>query len=202
MSKKAGADSNKTRNNLIEAGKREFRAMGYQKASLRHICSDADVTTGALYFFFRDKDDLFGSILSEVTIPFMDIISQHYAFEENGEGKVDGEGSDQKATEMMIDFYYEKKDVFDILLSSLDHPIVKSFFDNFIYVSTEHYMKVLGKDSGIEEFPLHMFLHMQLDMMISLVSHGFEKEEMKKHAATGTTMLRGAFRSLLKVSAI
>ena len=37
----------------------EFMEKGFLKASLRSICREAGVTTGALYFFFQDKDDLF-----------------------------------------------------------------------------------------------------------------------------------------------
>ncbi|MBQ8826815.1 MAG: helix-turn-helix transcriptional regulator, partial [Oscillospiraceae bacterium] len=40
---------------LIETAKKEFLDKGYEKASLRKICADADVTTGAMYFFFKNK---------------------------------------------------------------------------------------------------------------------------------------------------
>ena len=44
---------NAVRSRLLEAGKEEFRDRGFLKASLRAICKKADVTTGALYFFFE-----------------------------------------------------------------------------------------------------------------------------------------------------
>ena len=46
---------NAVRSRLLEAGKEEFRDRGFLKASLRAICKKADVTTGALYFFFESK---------------------------------------------------------------------------------------------------------------------------------------------------
>ena len=49
----------KKREVLIEAAKKEFLEKGYNKASLRTICSKAGVTTGALYFFFENKAELF-----------------------------------------------------------------------------------------------------------------------------------------------
>lgn len=48
-----------TREQLLSAAKAEFLRCGYQKASLRKICATADVTTGALYFFFKNKEQLF-----------------------------------------------------------------------------------------------------------------------------------------------
>ena len=49
----------------MEAGKEEFRDRGFLKASLRAICKKADVTTGALYFFFESKAALFEEIVEE-----------------------------------------------------------------------------------------------------------------------------------------
>ena len=55
-------DKKKTRQKLLEQAKVEFAEKGFMKASLRTICTNAGVTTGALYFFFRDKEDLFTSL--------------------------------------------------------------------------------------------------------------------------------------------
>ncbi len=51
-------DSKETKERLLESALAEFSEKGYMKASLRKICAGAGVTTGALYFFFNDKEDL------------------------------------------------------------------------------------------------------------------------------------------------
>ena len=43
---------NETRQKLIDSAKKEFFENGFAKAPLRKICTNAGVTTGALYFFF------------------------------------------------------------------------------------------------------------------------------------------------------
>ncbi|MGI6535889.1 MAG: TetR family transcriptional regulator [Eggerthellaceae bacterium] len=48
MSRKAGTVSEETRARLLETASKEFSEVGFQKASLRSICSKAGVTTGAL----------------------------------------------------------------------------------------------------------------------------------------------------------
>ena len=55
---------NETRQKLIDSAKKEFFENGFAKASLRKICTNAGVTTGALYFFFKNKDDLFSAIVA------------------------------------------------------------------------------------------------------------------------------------------
>ena len=53
------------REKLLEAGTEEFLKYGFRGASLRRICASAGVTTGALYFFFENKEDLFCRIVEK-----------------------------------------------------------------------------------------------------------------------------------------
>lgn len=57
---------NKTRKRIITYAKREFLENGYKGASLRRICTNAGVTTGAFYFSFENKEALFRTILQPV----------------------------------------------------------------------------------------------------------------------------------------
>ncbi|MGN1135859.1 MAG: TetR/AcrR family transcriptional regulator, partial [Oscillospiraceae bacterium] len=67
-----------TRELLLESGRREFLEKGYMKASLRKICADAGVTTGALYFFFKDKEDLFGAIAEPPLKELTEVLNNHF----------------------------------------------------------------------------------------------------------------------------
>lgn len=59
-------NSDLTRKKLIEAGTEEFYRKGYRQASLRKICADCGVTTGAFYFLFPGKDALLAAIVDPV----------------------------------------------------------------------------------------------------------------------------------------
>ena len=59
-------DDRETKEKLLASAEHEFMEKGYQGASLRNICKNAGVTTGALYFFFKDKDDIFASLVAPV----------------------------------------------------------------------------------------------------------------------------------------
>ena len=54
-----------TRTRLLVSARKEFLARGFERASLRRICAGAGVTTGAVYFFFRNKEDLFAQIVAD-----------------------------------------------------------------------------------------------------------------------------------------
>ena len=54
-----------TLEDILRAAKSEFLAHGYQTASLRTIAAKADATTGALYGYFRNKEELFEALVGE-----------------------------------------------------------------------------------------------------------------------------------------
>lgn len=53
----------KTLDNLLDAAKREFLENGYERASLRKIVRESQVTTGAFYGYFSSKEELFKYIV-------------------------------------------------------------------------------------------------------------------------------------------
>ena len=53
-----GEQDQQTRQRLLRCAKAEFLSRGFEHASLRRICEAAGVTTGAVYFFFQNKEDL------------------------------------------------------------------------------------------------------------------------------------------------
>ena len=202
MSKKAGAVSAETKENIIQAAKDEFAEHGFQGTSLRKISARAGVTTGAIYFFFEGKDDLFETIISSVTKPFMEYMKAHYDAEHNNVKR--DEDADLQISVQLIDFYFQSQQTWNILLQHMNHPAVSTFLDDFIDYSTDHYMyfiteaeKASPKTNPVDRFAVHQFVHMQVDTMLTLISHNFKKEEMLFHSKTVTKMLHAAFTSLL-----
>ena len=63
----------------LASAKSEFLEKGYAKASLRKICANAGMTTGALYFFFKDKEDLFRSIVEKPFRELLEMMKIHFA---------------------------------------------------------------------------------------------------------------------------
>ena len=50
---------------LLEAGKKEFLAHGFQGASLRDIAASLGVTSGAIYRYYTDKAELFSALVEK-----------------------------------------------------------------------------------------------------------------------------------------
>lgn len=111
--------SNKTKNLIIEIAKQEFLEKGYVHASLRTITQKAGVTTGSFYWHFKDKEDLFGQIVEESYLRILNMYDEAASYYENLEVR-DQKSSMGDVGEIcmlkMLDYIYERKDVFLILL--------------------------------------------------------------------------------------
>lgn len=54
----------KLREDILQAGKKEFLEYGYRDASLRRMAASLGVTTGAIYRYYPDKEALFEALVA------------------------------------------------------------------------------------------------------------------------------------------
>lgn len=179
-----------TREKLLASAKEEFLEKGYMKASLRTICKKAGVTTGALYFFFQDKEDLLRNLVEEPLRGLSFIIQKHFSLELDVEpGMVPvGEGSeDIKAAKEVVHFMYLHYDIFQILLTKSQGSMYEDIVSRFADVIEKHYsvlVRKMAKASGLPEpnrYIIHWLSHMQIDAFIHLLTHEPEEERALGH---------------------
>ena len=54
------------RRQIISATIKLLRKTGFEKASVRTICQNADISIGTFYHYFRDKEDLLHALLGDI----------------------------------------------------------------------------------------------------------------------------------------
>lgn len=69
MARKTKAEAEATREAILDAAECEFVERGVACTSLEQIACAAGVTRGAIYWHFRNKDDLYAAMLSRVSSP-------------------------------------------------------------------------------------------------------------------------------------
>lgn len=203
-----------TKENLLKAAKEEFLDKGYMKASLRNICKKADVTTGALYFFFQDKEDLFGALVEKPLQEIYAIMKTHYEEEaalspeellvaQEVSDSLHG-SKDHKASMDVIEYMYQYRDEFLLLLTKAQGSRYENCMDDFIEVSEAHYRRmaeVMDRMTGkkmMDEDTLHCIVHLQMEVFTQPVTHGLEKERAKKQIASMVKFLMGGWFGLWK----
>ena len=214
MSRKAGNIPEETRAALLKAATDEFAEYGFEKSSLRRICTRAGVTTGALYASFRDKDDLFENVIKPVTDHIDSVMGEHYKKERESAGgellDLAGEEEDVNAVLSLLRYYYRNRQVCSILFSHREHPAVASFFDLLIGQIDAQGKAVAalirggtGAKSGndeVREFTadtIHWFSHLQVDMVFYLIEHETEEREAERQVRNMVRFMRGGFYALL-----
>jgi TetR/AcrR family transcriptional regulator, acrAB operon repressor len=62
-------EAEETRSRILDAAEHMFSEHGVSRTSLEDIAQAAGVTRGAIYWHFKDKRDLFASMVDRVTLP-------------------------------------------------------------------------------------------------------------------------------------
>lgn len=132
-----------TKERLLTAAREEFYQKGYRQASLRSICSLSGLTTGALYFFFSGKDDLFCSVVDPV-------INQWTALtEELAEKECHSPHLGPECDRIIMEFELKHKKELLILLEKSAGSSRESFreyvFDNLVRYFTDFFTLSLGR---------------------------------------------------------
>ena len=173
-----------TKNKLLQSAREEFMEKGYMKASLRNICRKAGVTTGALYFFFKDKEDLFESLAKETINGIYQIMQTHFRDENKMlvEGMLFTPGIEEEdnhfeeARRVIHQMYLHREDVLLVLTKSQGTRF-ENIADQFIETTEQHFramvkgMQAAYPDIVVDDKFIHWLAHEQIDGFIYMITH-------------------------------
>ena len=160
---------------------------GYSKASLRSICANAGVTTGALYFFFEDKADLYRAILGKPVDELFAIMQEH--FDEDNEivttPDYNGESDDHsEVAQKLIHHIYSNYDAAILLLTKSQGSEYENIVDRIVDFTESKSVETMekmaestGKKKKVNRYMLHLVIHLVVDSFVHLVTH--EPDEKK-----------------------
>lgn len=180
-------EEQETRERLLKSAKKEFSEKGYMKASLRKICSQAGVTTGALYFFFQDKEDLFGALVEEPIKGIYDILYRH--FDEESEmleqplKYVHEDGDHDHFAEALVRHLYDNYDAFILLLKKSQGSRYEGFIDDVTTFLEKRYLVFMthyAKEQNLpapNDFFVHLIIHISVDLQVQLLLYERDVEK-------------------------
>ena len=197
MTRRAGAVPEETRAALVAAARREFAEHGYSSASIRSICSAAGVTTGALYFFFRNKEELFEAVVSPLMERVTGLLGAHHRGEladgivrraADGGASVGraepgrlpcGELDDVGTAEALVRAVYRSRETAEIVVGNRDVPCVARFFDGVVSALDRQTEALLAQwDPRLPQAPsfgagmVHWYSHQQVGVVLYALEHG------------------------------
>lgn len=179
-------EDKETKTRLIESARTEFAEKGYMKASLRKICADAGVTTGALYFFFKDKEDLFAAIVQQPLDKLKQLLLGHFTLEKEmsmSEVYEHIEEGHDELSEALIHHLYTNYDAFMLLITKAQGSQFDNCIDEMVDM-TEAAYRAMSESMArqlpgkrVNSYMLHWLTHMIIDAFIHLITH--EPDEKK-----------------------
>ena len=177
-------DELETREKLLKSALAEFSEKGYMKASLRKICADAGVTTGALYFFFRNKNDLFAAIVDPPLKELCRLLNEHYMHDAEemagddpavltAEYHIETHGG----LDALVEYMYQYYDVFILLLTKAQGSEYENAVDMVVDMTERGFRasadRAAQKMPGyhVDEYMLHWITHISVDAYTHLLTH-------------------------------
>ena len=199
------SEQNENREKLLECAKKEFLEKGFNKASLRKITSEAGLTTGAVYFFFKDKEGLFGAVVQKPLEMIDSVISEH--FRQDGETDLAAyrhqKGDHDEFAAELIDAMYDDYDAIMILLHHAAGSEYENITDRFIAMLEKYYIVFaqryaqLFEGKKVNMYMLHWLCHIQIGAFVHLLEHEPDKEKAKKHISPIMDMLIKSWMELI-----
>ncbi len=184
-------------NDLMVSAKAHFLESGYEKASLRKICSSAGVTTGALYFSFANKEALFDALVGPTLQKLDKVIGEV-------EQKVLKEGGKNfdanRFNDFIFQFLIDNKDGLRLLMTRAEG----SQFENFaqkIHRYVEHLMENYARSvGGVEVDPelVSILTNMYFSAIADLISRDYSYEDMRSMAGALRICMEEGFNAMLR----
>ena len=179
---------------IIRAGKQEFLKYGYKGASLRNICKQAGVTTGAFYFQFENKEQLLDEILRPV-ITYFSAMVQKSTMEE-----FEGESSSADGDEQMLEMLWNYKEECRILLEGTAGTAYEKVFEELQEGLRQGFLLFFGKYgiSDVDEKLLDVIVRMRVESYLTIIRKEYTLEETKKLARQIGIYCDAGFEALVR----
>ena len=202
-------DFRQTHENLLACAKKHFLELGFERASIREICKDANVTNGAFYNHFDDKEALFGSLVESVvqTIKKMysESIDKHFELAKTDELKNLWKLSENTIIQI-IEYIYENFDVFRLLLMCSSGTKYANFLDDLVRADVRETIKLFEElkvrcvpVNDLDEDEWHMLVHSYYASIAEIVLHNYPKPAALKYAHTLSVFFSSGWQTVLGI---
>ncbi len=175
---------------IMESAKKEFLAHGFEKASLKVICEDAGVTTGALYKRFKGKEELFCAVVSDTVKALNDFIEMRSAAQacDLTDDELIKAWEMNESMLLWFNFLYQYHDGFVLLISGASGTRYANFQHDFAETMTikthEYFMEAKNRslthaDISMEE--MHILLTAFWTTVYEPFIHGYTWDQIEAH---------------------
>ncbi len=192
---------------IISNAKREFLAKGFKNASIRSIAKKANITSGTIYTYFKNKNDLYESIIGTATNALfyqmekrMDYFKKHL-----GDGRdIFTMKESIQSIENLIALTFLYHDEFEMLLIHSGG----SSFDRFKSVLVKRYTELTcdmldglygdtSKKPTCSVYSIHIILSIFIAIVEEIIYSAMTKDEASSYKDEWASIVFGAWHELV-----
>lgn len=176
---------------ILESARKEFLAVGFEKASLKAICDGAGVTTGALYKRYSGKEELFSAVVEETVADLEAVYQQKKVddFSQITDGMlVKAWDMDESYMMWWFQFLFDRYDSFVLLLKCAEGTRYSNFQHDWVEKMTgatyQYYQETCRRGlctADISESEMHILLTAFWATIYEPFIHGYEREQLEGH---------------------
>ncbi len=175
------------KNKILKSAKKEFLEHGYQGASLRTIVKNIGLTKGALYSYFKNKEDIFIELVktpAEHLYQYMKTMQEN-ALSQDIVGQIDyANNKSPDHDDSWVNFIYDNIDEFRLIAFGSKGTKYEDFFKRLVHLekkSTLKYIENMRKAKTLHYDPDDMLVHILTDItiksLISIIENDIPREK-------------------------
>lgn len=179
---------------ILSSARAEFLKNGFEKASLKDICSQAGVTTGALYKRYKGKDELFCGVVKQTVKDLSAVVEEKMIVNLKQLSDYDLAMAwymDETYMTWWFDYLYERYDDFVLLLKCAKGSSYCDFGNDWVEKMNqstyayyeEAYRRGIAK-KFVDKNEMHILLSAFWTCIYEPFIHGMKKEQIEEHCHT------------------
>lgn len=176
---------------ILESARQEFLALGFENASLKHICENAEVTTGALYKRYSGKEALFCAVVADTVADLNAVVREKSSLplaELSDEALIEAWNMDEGYMMWWFQYLYDRHDGFVLLLKCTEGTCYSNFQHDWVEGMTEatyqYYLEARRREltrTDISRKELHVLLTAFWTTIYEPFIHDFTWEQIEQH---------------------
>lgn len=198
-----------TQRQILDAGREEFLAKGFQDASLRRIAQEAGVTTGAIYGYYADKAALFQALVEPAAGDFLarfEAVQAEFTHLDPAAQIEQMRHYSNDALQSLLDDVYANLDAFRLIVRSSAGTAYAHFVDTLVEreaESTKAFIAVMqGQGHPVDTMPdnlYHILASAYFTAVFETVAHDMDKAEADDYVSRLTTFFQAGWASLMRL---
>ena len=176
---------------ILASAKAEFLDKGFEKSSLKVICENAQVTTGALYKRYRGKEDLFHAVVAETVNKLNEVAKEKTSVDLSqlpDEALVKAWDMNEDYMLWWFQLLYEHREGFTLLLRCADGTVYANFQHDWVELMAQgtwrYYQEARRRGltaTNISQQELHVLLSAFWTTIYEPFIHDYSWEMIASH---------------------